>query len=113
MRRELIASMNDFYCTRVMNALYTLATINDALNFYYVTAPITRAVLENAIDYISDVAGAVKAVVGRRTALAPITQFAGYRVPIAAEIAAPTAGIPVPSALEEIRRTGWFGQYYG
>jgi len=113
MRRELIATLNDFYMTKVMNALYTLATINDSKNFFYVSAPITRTTLEAAIEYITDEAGAVKAVVGRRTALAPITKFAGYRIPIAAEVSSPSTGIPVPSALEEIRRTGWFGQYYG
>ncbi len=111
-RREMMAKLSDFYVTKVMNALYTLATIDNDINFYYMTGPITRSVLEDAIDKIADVAG-VKAVVGRRTALAPITKFAGYRVPIATEVATPYAGIPVPSALEEIRRTGWFGQYYG
>lgn len=112
-RMEMIAKLSDFYVTKVLNAMYTLATVNDSNNFYYVTGPITRTVLEDAIDYIADTAGSVKAVVGRRTALAPITKFAGYRVPIATEIGSPTAGIPVPSALEEIRRTGWFGTYYG
>jgi hypothetical protein len=112
-RREMTAKLADFYISKVLNAMYTLATINDSANFYYVSSPITRTTLEDSIDYIADTAGAVKAVVGRRTALAPITKFAGYRVPIATEIASPTAGIPVPSALEEIRRTGWFGMYYG
>lgn len=112
-RREMTAKLSDFYVTKVLNAMYLLATINDSANFYYVSAPITRTVLEDAIDYIADTAGAVRAVVGRRTALAPITKFAGYRIPIAAEVATPSAGLPVPSALEEIRRTGWFGIYYG
>lgn len=108
----MIAKLSDFYVAKVMTALYTLATINDSANFYY-DSSLTRTVLEDAIDKVADEAGGVKAVIGRRTALAPITKFAGYRIPIAAEIASPTAGIPVPSALEEIRRTGWFGQYYG
>jgi len=112
-RREMTAKLSDFYVTKVLNAMYTLATINDSNNFYYVTGPITRSTLEDSIDYIADTAGAVRAVVGRRTALAPITKFAGYRLPTATEIATPTAAIPVPSALEEIRRTGWFGVYYG
>ena len=112
-RREMTAKLSDFYVTKVMNAMYTLATINDSNNFYYTSAPITRTIVEDAIDYIADRAGAVRAVVGRRTALAPITKFAGYRIPIATEVTTPYTGIPVPSALEEIRRTGWFGQYYG
>ncbi len=111
-RREMIAKLSDFYVTKVVNALYTLATIDNNTNFYYMTRPITRSVLEDAIDYVADTAGSVKAVVGRRTALAPITKFAGYRVAYGAtETTAPVA--PIPSALEEIRRTGWFGQYYG
>ena len=111
-RREMLAKLSDFYCAKVMNALYGLATIDNSVNFYYMTRPITRSVLEDAIDLIADTAGSVRAVVGRRTALAPITKFAGYRVAYGAtETTAPLA--PIPSALEEIRRTGWFGQYYG
>lgn len=108
----MTAKLSDFYVTKVLNAMYTLATVHDQNNFYYMTGPITRTVLEDVIDYMSDSAGAIKSIVGRRTALAPITKFAGYRVPIASEMT-PTAGLPVPSALEEIRRTGWFGVYYG
>ena len=109
----MMAKISDFYVVKVMNALYTLATINDTTNFWYISSPITRSVLENAIDSIADIAGSVKNVVGRRTALAPITKFAGYRVAIASEVATSYNGIGVPSALEEIRRTGWFGVYYG
>jgi hypothetical protein len=109
----MTAKLADFYVTKVVNALYTLATIDDSKNFYYETAPITRTILEDSIDYITDIAGGVKAIVGRRTALAPITKFAGYRLPLTADVASPDSVIPVPSALEDIRRTGWFGQYYG
>ena len=111
-RREMMAKLSDFYCVKVMNALYTLATINDSTNFWYVSSPITRTTLEAAIDSIADIAGSVKSVVGRRTALAPITKFAGYRVGVGATEAAGYP-VPVPSVLEEIRRTGWFGMYYG
>jgi hypothetical protein len=110
-RREMMAKLSDFYCTRVMNALYTLAAL-DSGNFYHVSSPITRSTLEDAIDLVADVAGSVRAVVGRRTALAPITKFAGYRVGVGA-LEASGYPVPVPSALEEIRRTGWFGVYYG
>jgi hypothetical protein len=112
-RREMMAKLADFYSVKVMNALYTLATIDDSTNFWYETGPITRTVLEDAIDSIADIAGSVRSVVGRRTALAPITKFAGYRIPIATEVTTPSNGVGVPSALEEIRRTGWFGVYYG
>jgi len=111
-RREMMGKLSDFYVVKVMNALYTLATINDSTNFWY-TSSLTRSTLEDALDSIRDVAGDVRSVVGRRTALAPITKFAGYRLPVATEVASPTTGIAVPSALEEIRRTGWFGVYYG
>jgi len=108
----MTAKLSDFYVTKVMTALYTLATINDSANFYYVASPITRSTLEDAIDHIADEAGSVKAVVGRRTALAPITKFAGYRVGVGATESAGYP-VPVPSTLEEIKRTGWFGMYYG
>jgi len=110
-RNEMMAKFSDFYVVKVMNALYTLATINDSANFWYVTS-LLRSTLEDAIDSISDIAGTVRSVVGRRTALAPITKFAGYRIGVGAT---ESAGYPVPvsSALEEIRRTGWFGMYYG
>jgi len=110
-RREMMAKLSDFYVVKVMNALYTLATINDSTNFWYVSS-LTRSTLEDAIDSIADVAGSVRAVVGRRPTLAPITKFAGYRVPVGQTEAAGYP-VPVPSALEEIRRTGWFGVYYG
>jgi len=110
-RREMMAKLSDFYVVKVMNALYTLATLNDSTNFWYVTS-LTRSALEDAIDSIADIAGNVRSVVGRRPTLAPITKFAGYRAAYGAtETTAPI--VPVPSALEEIRRTGWFGQYYG
>lgn len=112
-RAEMIAKLSDYYITKVGNALYTLATINDSLNFYYITAPITRTVLEDAIDYVADVAGSVKGVVGRRTALAPITKFAGYRQAAGSTGTVTDPMVAIPSALEEIRRTGWFGTYYG
>lgn len=111
-RREMMAKLSDFYVVKVMNALYTLATLNDSTNFWYVTSPITRTTLEDAIDSISDIAGQVRSVVGRRPTLAPITKFAGYRVGVGATEAAGST-VPVSSALEEIRRTGWFGIYYG
>lgn len=110
-RQEMMAKLSDFYVVKVMNALYTLATINDSTNFWYVSS-LTRSTLEDAIDDIADVAGNVRAVVGRRPTLAPITKFAGYRVPVGQTEAAGYP-VPVPSALEEIRRTGWFGVYYG
>jgi hypothetical protein len=112
-RAEMNAKLSDFYVAKVLNAMYTLATVDDSKNFYYMTGPITRTVVEDAIDYIADTAGAVRNIVGRRTALAPITKFAGYRVPIASEIASPDSALPVNSVLENIQRTGWFGQYYG
>jgi hypothetical protein len=111
-RAEMKAKLNDFFQTRIMTALYTLASIDDDTNFYYMTAPITRTVLESAIDKINDEAGGVKAVVGRRTALAPVTKFAGYRQAVGStESTAPM--VAVNSVLEEIQRTGWVGTYYG
>lgn len=112
-RNEMIMKLSDYYQSKVMNALYTLATINDSKNFYYTSGDITRSMIETAIDEVADTAGSVRNVVGRRTALAPITKFAGYRHPAGGSETGGKGIVGVDSALEEIRRTGWFGQYYG
>jgi len=112
-RRELIAQLSDFYITKVFTAMSTLADVNNPTGWTFSGSTITRTALEDMLDHIRDVAGGVKAVVGRRTALAPITKFAGYRIATSSEVTTPANGMPVPSALEEIRRTGWFGTYYG
>jgi hypothetical protein len=107
----MMAKISDYFAVRVMNAFYSLATINDSVHFWYGSS-LTRGMLEDAIDSIADIAGQVRVVVGRRTALAPITKFAGYRAGVGAtESTAPI--VPDVDALRTIRDTGWFGKYYG
>ena len=111
-RTEMVNKLADYFVGKVLTALYTMASTNDATNFY-VLSDLTRSAIEGAIDYVNDVAdGGTKAVVGRRTALSPITKWAGYRAAYGAtESSAPIVGIQ--STLENIQSAGWFGSYYG
>jgi len=119
-RTEMINKLTDFYVVKLfslLGSLYASASDTaptgecDCYDTY--TGDITAAALEDMIDEISDKAGGVKAVVGRRNLLAPITKFAGYRV--SAELGSGTGYfiVPIPSTLETIQSTGWFGKYYG
>lgn len=112
-RAEMTAKLSDFYVAKVMTALYTLAAINDSRNFYVNASGITRSTLEDAIDFVADEAGSIRTVVGRRTALAPITKFAGYRIGSASTEGSTTTMVPNPETLSRIQNTGWFGMYYG
>ncbi len=108
---EMRAQIQDHYINLVLTALTNLWTVaNTPNNFVNVGGNITAAALETAIDYISYRVGAVKAVIGVRRLMSPITKFAQY-TPYAAS---PTSwGVAVPSAIEEARQKGFVGTYYG
>jgi len=106
-RSEMLAKLRDFYFGKVFTALTTLWTAgNNATNFTDVGAPITAAALKNAIDYINQTTGGVKAVIGTRAALTPITTFG-------ASWSDGSNAIEVPDNVREIMQTGWLGRYYG
>lgn len=107
-RSEMIATLSDFYIQRVFTCLVNIWTaVNTPLNFA-VSVPLTAAALRAGIDWINYTTGKVKAVVGTRLALAPITQFAGFHVDVA------TANVwGNEDAIREIYRSGWLGQWYG
>lgn len=108
---EMRAKIRDYYITQVFNALATLwDAVNTPNNFVNVGGALTATALENAIDEINYRVGSAKVVIGTRKALTPITKFANY-VPYAGDNSA--WGVPVPSAIEEIRKTGFVGVYYG
>lgn len=108
---EMKSKIKDYYVGRVLNALATLwDATNTPYNYTDVGGSLTAAALETAIDEINYRAGSVRAVVGTRKALSPITKFSNY-VPYAGDATA--WGVPVPSAIEEVRRTGFVGIYYG
>lgn len=109
-RTEMLAKLRDFYLNKVFTALSTVWTaVNTPLNYTNVGGPLNATVLKNAIDRINQTTGGVRAVVGTRAALTPVTTFGagwvdGYSTPVSH---------PVPSAIEEIMQTGWLGKYYG
>ena len=108
---EMRAQISDYYMNIVITALADLWDATDTPdNFVSVGGNLTAAALEDGIDEVNYRVGSVRAVVGTRRALSPITKFANY-VPY--NESATSWGVAVPSAIEEIRRTGFVGQYYG
>lgn len=107
-RTEMQATLRDTYIGKVFTALSTVwSASNTPNNFTNVGGPITSTALKNAIDRINQTTGGVRAVVGTRAALTPITTFgAGWTDGASISQA-------VPENISEIMRTGWLGQYYG
>ena len=107
-RNEMLAKLRDFYLGKVFTALTTVWTaVNTPNNFTNVGGSLTATALKNAIDRINQTTGGVRAVVGTRAALTPITTFgAGYTD-------GNSTSQPVPENIREIMQTGWLGKYYG
>jgi hypothetical protein len=110
LQAEMRAKLSDYYIGRTFTALSTIWNgTNTPTNYTNVGAALTASALKNAIDTINLKVGKVKAVVGTRKALTPITTFgAGWALPYTN-----IDGVAIPEALSEIYRTGWLGQYYG
>jgi len=110
-RSEMDAKLRDYYINQVFNALSTLWNEANTPDFYTeVSTSITAAALEDMIDTINHYSGSVRAIMAVKKVLSPMTKWAGY-VPYAGD---PTKwGVGIPSALEEIRSTGFVGTYYG
>ncbi len=112
-RREMYAKLSDFYQNKIYTILSTVWTAaNTPSNFTNVGGAITASSLEDAIDEINQNSGGVKAVVGTRAALTPITKFGafwndGNTVGTDAQWAG------VDSQLEEVVQSGFLGKYYG
>lgn len=106
-KNEMLAKLKDYYMGKVFTALSTVWTAtNTPNNFTSVGGPLTATALENAIDRINQTTSGVKAVVGTRKALAPITKFGAFYTD-GANVA------DVPDNIREIMQTGFLGQYYG
>lgn len=110
LQSEMRAKLSDYYIGRTFTALSTIWNgTNTPTNYTNVGGALTAAALKNAIDTINLKIGSVKAVVGTRKALTPITTFgAGWALPYTN-----VDGVAIPEALSEIYRTGWLGMYYG
>ncbi len=111
LQAEMRAKLTDYYVNRVFTALSTIwSTVNTPDNYTNVGGSLTATALKNAIDNINIKTGRVRAVVGTRAALTPITTFgAGWDVTTPSG----TNQQPLYEALTEIWQTGWLGRYYG
>lgn len=109
-RREMAAKLKDYYQNKVFTALSSVWTAgNTPDNYTSVGGAINATALENAIDQINETTGGVRAVVGVRSLMTPITKFGAFWDD--------GAGTPtvwgVDSQLEEVVRRGMLGRYYG
>jgi hypothetical protein len=106
-RREMLLKLRDYYQNKVFTALTTIWTAgNTPDNYTTVASALNAATLKTAIDYVNQTVGSVRAVVGTREILTPVTTFGGFW-------SDGTSLHRVDSQLEEVMRTGWLGKYYG
>jgi len=111
-RSEMLAQLRDYYQTKVFTALSTIWTaVNTPNNFVNVGGAINATVLKAGIDYVNQTTGGVKAVVGARSALTPVTEFGAFWKDDFSAATPTTVGID--SRLEQVMREGWLGTYYG
>jgi len=108
-RSEMEAKLRDYFLAKVFTALSSIWTVgNTPDNFVATGATITNTVLEAAIDRINATTGGVKAVVGTRAAMTPITKFGAFW----ADPGGTEYGY-VPERIQQIMATGMLGNYYG
>lgn len=109
-REEMLAKLKDTFQNKVFTALSTIWNGGTTpLNFTNVGGAITSTVLEDAIDRINQTTPGVKAVVGTRVAMTPITKFGAFWNDHAAS---PTI-VGVDPQLAEVMQRGMLGRYYG
>jgi hypothetical protein len=107
-RAEMSAKLRDYYLGKVFTALSTIwNATNTPNNFTAVGGILTATALENAIDYVNQHTSGVKAVIGTRAALTPVTKFGAFWDDGAGNVA------DVPDNIREIMQTGFLGRYYG
>ena len=108
-KSEMQAKIRDTYINRVFSALSSVwSEVNTPSNYTNMGGSLSAAALKAAIDQINQTTGGVRAIVGTRAALTPITTFgAGWADGTS------TDWHPVPENIREIMQTGWLGRYYG
>ena len=105
LRREALASLRDYYLSKVFRALSTVwNSSNTPDNFSTVAGALSKTVLDNAIKRISE--RSLRAIVGTRKALNPINEFGAFW-------ATGSTLWGVDSQLEEVMKSGFLGTYYG
>jgi len=106
-RTEMLAKLRDFYFGKVFTALDSVwSAVNNTANYTHVAGNITDVALINAIDHINQTTGGVRAIIGTRAALTPITRFGASWSDGAVDWI-------VPENIREIMQTGWLGRFYG
>jgi len=109
-RASMMAYLRDYFQAKVISALTSIWTAtNTANNYATVATTLTDTVLKAGMDYINQTTSGVRAIVGTREALNPITTFGAFWK---TSDASPVSW-PVNSNIDEIMRTGWLGYYYG
>lgn len=106
-KKEMGLKLRDYYMSKVFLALSTIwSAVNTPSNYTFVGGALTAGALENAIDTINQTTSGVKAVIGTRAALTPITKFGAFW-------SDGTNVAEVPDNIREIMATGFLGKYYG
>jgi len=112
-RGEMLAKLKDTFQQKVFTALSSIWTaVNTPNNYVDAGGAITATVLKNGIDYINRTTPGVKAVVGTRAALTPITQFGGFWND-GNTVGTDAMWRGLDPQLQEIMQTGWLGKWYG
>jgi hypothetical protein len=109
-RNEAMLALKDHYLNKVFTALTSVWTAgNTPDNFTACGAAITQTALEDMIAVINDNTPGAKAIVGVRSALAPILKFGPFW---SNDAISPTVW-GIPESITEIMRTGLLGKYLG
>lgn len=108
-RREMLAKLNDFFQQKIFTALTSVWTLaNTPSNYVSMGGAVTATALEDAIDRINQTTPGVKAVVGVRSAMTPITKFGAFW----SDSSGTKTAVHDP-AVQEIMDRGMIGKYYG
>lgn len=112
-RAEMLAKLKDSFQNKVFTALSTVwNATNTPSNYTSVGGSVTATALETAIDQINYTTGGVKAVVGVRSIMTPITKFAAFWND-GGTLGTDAQWAGIDSQLEEVVRRGMLGRYYG
>jgi hypothetical protein len=107
MKSEMMAKLRDYYMNKVFTTLTNVWNgSNTPYNWISAGGHITETILKTGIDYLSQTVGGVKAIVGTRALLNPITAFGAFWTD-------GTNTTYVPDNVREIMATGWLGKFYG
>jgi len=104
---QMMRSLRHYYYNKIFTALSNVwSAVNTPDNFISLGSEVTATALEDAIDRINQTTPGVKAVVGTRKAMAPITKFGAFWA----------SGTNVgysPNIIDTIMKEGRIGEYYG